>query len=200
MSSNKYLKILAIAFLVFAFIFCSKKDDRHLNLSNAKVVRNIAHRVLDENIRFTTAGNFTSDSTISIVAGVEASGRNQFGIQFKLLERVDGEFTLVYSTPVLNGSFDKCIVNKMKLYRYPGEMIYYNSKDFYMGTGGGEVYLYVINFSHKQVYYAHFVVEEHAGAALYLSENVEEPILKKFFINYFKKDYPSLHLVGSDIK
>ncbi|GBD87561.1 hypothetical protein BMS3Abin03_01495 [bacterium BMS3Abin03] len=194
----KFLLILVTVLLLAAA--CGKKDETNVNLDDPKVVRNIAHKVLDENIKFTISGYFTSDEVKSIVAGVEASGNKEFGIQFKLIEIVDDEFKNVYSTPVLQGSLNKCIVDKIKLSSVTGEMIYYNSQDFYMGTGGGEIFSYVINFSDREIYYAHLIVEHRSGVALYLSKNINKPMLRKFFISYFKKDYPDLRIIESDIR
>ena len=200
MSSNKIKFLLTVVAVILLLAACGKKDDTNVNLDDPKVVRNVAHKVLDENIKFTTSGYFTSDEIKSIVASVEVSEKNRFGIQFKLIEILDDEFKNVYTTPVLQGSLDKCILDKIKLSSGTGEMIYYNSQDFYMGTGGGEIFSYVINFSNKEIYYAHLIVEHRSGAALYLSENINKPMLRKFFISYFKKDYPNLRIIDSDIQ
>jgi hypothetical protein len=87
----------------------------------------------------------------------------------------------------------------MKLSSIKGELIYYNPKDFYLGTGGGDVFLYIINFSKKELYYAHLIVQKSAGILLYLSENIEDPMIRKFFIRYFKKDYSTLRIIKSDL-
>lgn len=197
LSKIKFLLTLVIVILFMTA--CGKKDETNVNLDDPAVVRNIAHKVLDENIKFTISGYFTSEAVKSIVAGVEISDKNKFGIQFKLIEILDDEFQNVYTTPVLQGSFDKCILDKMKLSSGVGELIYYNSQDFYMGTGGGEIFSYVISFSNKEIYYAHLIVVHRSGATLYLSENINKPMLRKFFISYFKKDYPNLRIVDSDI-
>jgi len=199
LSSNKIKFLLTVVAVILLLAACGKKDDTNVNLDDPKVVRNVAHKVLDENIKFTTSGYFTSDEIKSIVAGVDAPGNNG-GIQFKLIEIVDDEFQNVYSTPVLQGTLDKCILDKIKLSSGTGEMIYYNSQDFYMGTGGGEIFSYVINFSNKEIYYAHLIVERRSGAALYLSENINKPMLRKFFTSYYKKDYPNLRIIKSDIR
>ncbi len=115
------------------------------------------------------------------------------------MDFVDDELIIVYTTEILNGSFDKCIVDKMKFSSDKNELIYYNSKDYYLGTGGGDVYLYIINFIRREVYSAHLMVERIAGASLYLSENVDDPQMRQFFISYFKKDYHALRIVKSDV-
>ncbi len=198
MSSSKKNIFIALLLLLIPFAGCKKKSTIPVNLENKKVVKNIARELLGEDVRFSTSGYFTSDSALTIVAGVEASERYLSGIQFKLIDDIDGEFTVIYSTPVLEGSFDKCVLDKMKLYRNTGELIYYNSQDYFMGTGGGEVFSYIIDFTARQVYSAHLMVEPRSGAVLFLSENIKQPMLRKFFVSYFKKDYPNLRVVAAE--
>lgn len=197
LSNNKYIYGGIISLLLF-LCGCGEKIE-HVNFEDPRAVRNVANKLLEENIKFSSAGFFTSDSTRSIVAGTESSGANQFGISFSLIDFIDDELKVVYTTDILNGSFDKCIVDKMKFSSDKNEMIYYNSKDYYLGTGGGDVYLYIINFSSREVYVAHLIVERSAGVSLYLSKNLDDPTMRQFLISYFKRDYHSLRVVKSDI-
>lgn len=198
MSLNNIYKIVGII-LPFLFLSgCGKKDSKPLNYDDTRAIKNLAAQLIDKEIKFVAAGEFSSEGTKSIVAGTEVSGKNKWGISFSLIEKIDDEFEVVYNTGLLEGSFNNCIVDKMKLSSFKGEMIYYNSKDFYMGTGGGDVFLYIINFFKKEIYYAHLIVQKSAGVLLYLSENIEDPMIRKFFIRYFKKDYSALRVIKSD--
>jgi hypothetical protein len=179
---------------------CSCGDKiKQVNFDDPKAVRNVANKMLEDNIKFSSAGYFSSDSAKSIVAGTESLEADQFGIAFTLIDFVDDELKAVYTTNTLNGSFDKCIVDKMKFSSDTNEMIYYNSKDYYLGTGGGDVFLYIINFVKREVYYAHLMVEKSVGVSLYLSDNIDDSSMKQFFISYFKKDYHALRIVRSDV-
>lgn len=178
---------------------CGKKKHGPVNYDDERVLKNIASELVIGNIKFITSGYFTADDTKSIVAGTELTGKKVRGISFSLINDVDDEFKEVYNTGLLEGSFDKCIVDKMKLSSFKGELIYYNSKDFYLGTGGGDVYSYLINLVDKKVYYAHLILQKSTGASLFLSENIEDPILRRFFISYFKKDYGRLRILMNDV-
>ena len=196
---NNIHKIIGIILLVFFLVSCGKKESKTVNYNDLRAIKNLAAQLVDEEIKFIASGDFSSEKTKSIVAGIEVSGKNQWGISFMLIEKVDDEFKVVYNTGLLEGSFDKCIVDKMKLSSFKGEMIYYNSQDFYLGTGGGDVFLYIINFFEKEIFYAHLIVQKSAGVLLYLSENIEDPMIRKFFIRYFKKDYSTLRIIKSDL-
>lgn len=196
---NNTYKIIGILLTLLFLTGCGKKDSKPVNYNDMRAIKNLAAQLIDKEIKFVTSGNFSSEETISIVAGTEVSGKNQWGISFSLIEKIDDEFIVVYDTGLLEGSFNNSIVDKMKLSSFKGEMIYYNSKDFYLGTGGGDVFLYIINFSQKEIYYAHLIVQKSAGVLLYLSENIEDPMIRKFFIRYFKKDYSALRIIKSDL-
>ncbi|MCZ6702714.1 MAG: hypothetical protein O6940_06690 [Ignavibacteria bacterium] len=195
---NNYYKFIGITIILLSIIGCGKKNDEHVNFDDPRSVRNIANNVIDETIRFSASGYFSSDTNKSIIAGTEKFKKSKMGISFSLLEKVDDEFKVVYNTGVLEGSFNKCIVDKMKFSSNGIEMIYYNSKDYYLGTSGGDVYLYVIDFIEKEVYYGHLIAERSSGTSLFLSENLIDPMLRRFFISYFKKDYTALRIINSD--
>jgi hypothetical protein len=195
---NNTYKIIGILLSLLFLTGCGKKDSKPVNYNDMRAIKNLAAQLIDKEIKFVASGNFSSEETKSIVAGTEVSAKNQWGISFSLIEKIDDEFVVVYNTGLLEGSFDNSIVDKMKLSSFKGEMIYYNSKDFYLGTGGGDVFLYIINFSKKEIYYAHLIVQKSEGVLLYLSENIEDPMIRKFFIRYFKKDYAALRIIKSD--
>lgn len=195
-SNNRY--ILQLIFLFLLLVFGCKKNDQPINLNDQRAVRNVAKDLINADIEFTTTGYFSSELSKSIVAGTETTNRDQSGITFYLIEKVDDEFEIVYKTGVLAGSFDKCLVDKMKLSSGDGEMIYYNSQSYFLGSSGGDVFSYVIDMVKKEVYYAHLIAKN-SRASLYLSENIQDPFLRKFFISYFKKDYGTLNMLKSDI-
>ena len=198
MLSNSKYRLIGLISIILFISNCAEKI-KHVNFDDPRAVRNVANKLVEDNIKFSAGGYFSSDSTRSIVAGTELSTGEKYGIAFTLIDFVDNELQLVYTTETLNGSFDKCIVDKMKFSSDAAEMIYYNSKDYYLGTGGGDIFLYIINFVKREVYYAHLMVEKTAGVSLYLSDNIDDPSMRQFFVSYFKKDYHALRIVRSDI-
>ena len=195
---NNYYNLIGTIIILLSIISCGKKNDQHVNFDDPRSVRNITNNMIDETIRFSASGYFSSDTSRSIIAGTEKSEKSKMGISFSLIEKVDDEFKVVYNTGVLEGSFNKCIVDKMNFSSDGIEMIYYNSQDYYLGTSGGDVYLYVINFAEREVYYGHLIAERSSGTSLFLSENLIGPMLRRFFISYFKKDYIALRIINSD--
>jgi hypothetical protein len=186
-------------FLIFVILSsCGKKDEKPVDLNDPAAVQRIVGEILPKEARFSTSGHFTSDKILSIVAGTETDTKNIQGISFILIDKKDDEYKVDFRTHILDGSFEKCLVDKIKLSSLGGEMIYYNSKDYFIGTSGGDIYSHIIDFRNKEVYSAHLVSGKTKRALLYLSGNVTDKLLRTFFVSYFKKDYPSLQVTQSD--
>jgi len=171
----------------------------HNLFENEQLVLKTAKDLVGENVSFTTSGHFESDTLKSIVAGVEVSGKNEWGIKFYLISWTEGEFKIKYQTSVLNGSFVQCLVNKIKFSDFDHELIYYNSKSYFLGNANGDVYSLVIDMKKQKVYSAHLSVITEGRVSLDLSQNIDDPMLKTFFISYFRRDYPNLRLVEKAI-
>jgi len=171
----------------------------HNLFENEQLVLKTAKDLVGENVSFTTSGHFESDTLKSIVAGVEVSGKNEWGIKFYLISWTEGEFKIKYQTGVLNGSFVQCLVNKIKFSNFDNELIYYNSKSYFLGNASGDVYSHVIDMKKQKVYTAHLSVITEGRVSLDLSQNIDDPMLKTFFISYFRRDYPNLRLVEKAI-
>jgi len=197
--SNKiFLSVFVLALL---FSGCKKSNEPppHNLFENEHMILQTAKDLVGENISFTSAGYFDSDSVKSIVAGTEISEKNNWGIKFYLISWMEGEFKIKYETGLLDGSFVQCLVDKMKFSDSGSEMIYYNSKGYFLGTGGGDVYSHIINLKSQKVYSAHLSVISEGRISLELSDNIDKPLIKNFFISYFRRDYPNLRIVEKAI-
>ena len=197
MSLNKLIILLLITLWFFITAGCKKSYEPppHNLFENEQLVLKTAKDLVGENVSFTTAGYFESDSVKSIVAGVEISESNSWGIKFYLISWVDEEFQIKYTTGLLNGSFVQCLVNKIKFSDFDTELIYYNSKNYFLGNAIGDVYSHVIDLKKLKVYSAHLSVISEGRVSLDLSQNIDNPMIKNFFISYFRRDYPNLRLV-----
>lgn len=197
MLSNKILIYLQLIVLLILIGGCKKSYEPppHNLFENEQLVIKTAKDLIGDNISFTTAGHFESDTLKSIVAGVEISEKNQWGIKFYLIGWVDGEFKIKYQTDLLNGSFVQCLVNKIKLADHDNEFVYYNSKSYFLGNAGGDVYSHIIDLKKLKVYSAHLSVISEGRVSLDLSQNIDDAMIKNFFVSYFRRDYPNLRLV-----
>ncbi len=201
-----------LAFSLFSALNFHQKNLNYTQISNIISLANEGEEITEKNFlsRILSSKNFTiknyhhlgyqkhlneTDSVKSIVAGKEISEKNQWGIKFYLISWVDGEFKVKYETGLLNGSFVQCIVNKFKFADIENEMVYYNSKNYFLGNASGDVYLHVIDLKKMKVYSAHLSVITEGKVSLDLTQNIDVPMIKTFFVSYFRRDYPNLRIV-----
>lgn len=152
-----------------------------------------------ENVRFFESGSFQDTLSTAYAAGVEYSSKDQMGIRFYCFSPVqDGQYKKIFSSPLLNGSFESALVKKIKIATTDNELIYYNSQDYFMGSGGGEIFSYIIDAAKGKVYYAHFFTVPQKPVSLFISREVDRREIRDFFVRVFKKDYPDMKLVNKD--
>ncbi|HEX7357321.1 MAG TPA: hypothetical protein VF270_06415 [Ignavibacteriaceae bacterium] len=144
-------------------------------------------------------GMFNETGKQFIAVGWEVNSSDEWGIKFAFLEKSGDDFKSEYETDLLDGSFKESFVDKIKFSSIDYDLVYFNSQGYFMGSGGGEVYSYIIDFENKQVYYAHLVVESESATSLFISDNTSNKELINFFTLTFKKDHPNLKIVDDDI-
>ncbi len=197
------LFIVVFLFFVILIPSCSeKKEDVQkpiFSITDSVMVKNEVKKILGNNIKFILTGNFDSDSSQEVAAGIEVNENNNWGIKFILFEVKDNQLQKSYETGLLDGSFKESLVQKIKLPKLDYDLIYYNSQDYFWGSGGGEVFAYLINFMDKETYFAHLFSEARRPVELFLSKNMKNSDIQKFFISTFKKDYPDLKLTSQDV-
>jgi hypothetical protein len=202
LSSNKYYLILII--IISAFLSsCGSDEDAEKsrvrpNYEDPEVLMSEAQRVLGENVRFAYKGVFLPDTSVQIVTGEEVETSDAWGIKFYLLKLKNNKLEKVFESELLEGSFRDAMIKKIKFPDFENELLYYNSQDYFLGSGGGEVFSYIINFEENEIYYAHLFSGTTSGISLYLSENTGEN-LKNFFVSNFRRDYPDLKLAATDV-
>lgn len=201
MLSNRYLYFIFIssAFLIYS---CTEKQQKPpvqiLEINTQEAAIKEARKVLGADAQIAVLGNFSEDTTKEFAAGTEINKPDKWGIQFHLLKIENNNFKDDYSTALLEGSFTGAQVKVEKLASLKYDLVYYNSLDYFIGSGGGEVFSYLIDFKNKQTFYAHLFMERGRNISLFLSENVT-PEIKNFFLSVFKKDYPDIRIVNKDV-
>jgi len=142
-------------------------------------------------------GRFGIDTTKKIIVAEEISNPKEWGIKFQLYELDEDTVKKVYETALLEGSLQESQILKTK---FPGKkynVIYYNSGSFFMGSGGGEVFAYLIDFEKRRVNYGHLVLSRQIYMGLFLSPSNEREV-SDFITSEFKRDYPRLKVIQKD--
>lgn len=202
MLSNSYIKIATVFLTLILCISCGDKNDDvlpRIDFENKLQLSELSKKILGNDV-VTAFGGFFDDSPRKKIAVMLETDENiDWGIKFVLLEEKDSNLEINYESKILSGSHKESFIDKIKFPSFDHELLYYNSKGYFMGTGGGEVFSYIVNFKNKEIYYAHLIVNARNPASLYISPNSTNKDVKDFFIRIFKVDYPSLKQVEEDI-
>ncbi len=198
-------KIICLSFIIslLLLINCSGKKEKPIpkfNFEDKNQVLEIVKNHFDKDISMVFIGNFDNSNQLSVVACAEKMDSINWGIKFYHLFQNNNQIENKYETEILSGSLKESMIDKIKIADKPFELIYYNSLNFFMGSGGGEIYSYIIDFNEKQLYYAHFVDDIEYPASLFISDNAKDLKLRNFIIANFKRDYPNLKIVEKEIK
>lgn len=201
MLSNNLLKGLWLLFLLIIIFSCSDKKEKIpvLDFEDKSQVLDAVKKYYNSETQIARGGLFDETGKQFIAAGMEINNSEEWGIKFTFLEKSGNEFIPKYETELLDGSFKECFVDKIKFSSIDYDLIYYNSQGYFMGSSGGEIFSYIVDFENRQVYYAHLAVEAGSSISLFISENTQNKELKEFFMLTFKKDYPTLKIVEDDI-
>lgn len=205
MSLNKFFKFALIFLFSLILISCGEKNNKKdlgivSKYNDPVFVLNQTKALLGNNVMFAKKGSYDLDTVVEVAAGTETSSAHKWGIRFYFLKLIGNNLTEIYDTGLLTGSFKESLINKIKFPEFDYELIYYNSQDYFLGSGGGEIFSDIINLNEHQVYYAHLIIESPKPVSLFISKNTDEvKEIKDFFVNNFKRDYPSLKLINKDI-
>lgn len=161
----------------------------------------LAHlkKAYDPDTEVALYGRFDADSTKKIIAVKETkpSKTDKWGMKIQLLSVDSLKKKSEVFLPEMSITESMCAVQKLS--SYPYDLFYYNSGSFYLGSSGGEVFVYLIDFSKQATYYAHLVIEPEKSVRLFISKNSNEKEVSDFFLNLFKRDYPDLVVSLKDI-
>lgn len=167
------------------------------DLSDQTKLMEFVQREIGPEVKNAFFGVFGNDSTRRIIAAEEISTTSEWGIKFHLYDIGKDTLIKIYETALLDGSLQESKVVKLELPGRKYNLIYYNSGSFFMGSGGGEVFNYVIDFGKRKVNYGHLILTPKVSMGLFLSpENDKEA--SEFMISELKKDYPRLKIITKD--
>lgn len=199
--NKSILNYIQLLFLVLILVSCSDKTNKVpvINYQDKTQLLDVVKKYYNSDISVAFGGVFDQSGRETIVVGREVENSEDWGIKFTQLQLIGNEFKVKYETDLLDGSFKQAFVDKIKFSSFENELIYYNSQDYYLGSGGGEIFSYIVDFDARQVYYAHLVIDPSSSVSLFISDNTENKEIKNFFLLNFRKDYPGLKLVDEDI-
>lgn len=199
--------LLLYTVVIISFFSCEEKKEPPVNLVvsadsadkiDRQILFNYAKQKIAENVKDIEYGVFESDSAKGLVVGREFMTEKEWGIKFYYLKFVNSNPEKIFETPLLKGSLNESLLKRFKMANYKYELFYYDSQDYFLGSGGGEIFSYLIDLNTKEIFYAHFYTVEDKPLSLYLSSNINRSEIRDFFTKNFQRDYPNLVVVSRD--
>ncbi|RPI67719.1 MAG: hypothetical protein EHM47_15375 [Ignavibacteriales bacterium] len=198
---NKFLSVVLIVLISF-FISCGDNEEKKQaplkDFKDPAVQLKEAKSLLGEDAQMTFLGNFDKNKNEELIAASEINTKDEWGIKFTSIKLNNEKPEKVFETKLLEGFLEDSRLEKLNLSSKDYELLYYHSGDFFMGSGGGEVFSYVIDFEEEEVYYAHLVADN-KKISLYISDNISDDEVKQLFLNTYKRDFPAYVLVQEDV-
>lgn len=201
LSLNKNINYSVFLTILYLFVSCSDKKEKipQIDFENKTQVLETVKKFYNKDVDIAVSGLFDEAGKQYILTGDEINNSEEWGIKFAFLEKSENGFEPKFETDLLEGSFSESLVDKIKIPSFDYDLGYYNSQGYFLGSGGGEVFAYILDYQNKQVYYAHLVAESESSVSLFISDNTKNKEIINFFKFAFKKDYQSLVLVKDDI-
>jgi len=200
--SNKIFKYSLLVSIVVLVSSCGDKGDDDLpriDFENKLQLMELSKKVIGNDVVSAFGGFFDDTPGKKIAAVIETDENIDWGIKFVLLELQKGRLETIYQSRILPGSHRESFLDKIKFPSFVYELLYYNSQAYFIGSGGGEIYSYIVDFGNKEIYYAHLINEARKPISLFISANTTNKDIKNFFIQIFRKDYPGLKLTDQDV-
>lgn len=201
MLSNNFFKGIIFLLFILVAVSCGDKKEKLpiLNFEDKVQILDVVKSHFNKDTQIALGGMFDESGKQFIAAGWEINNSDEWGIKFAFLEKSGDEFISKYETNLLDGSFKESFIDKIQFSSIDYDLVYFNSQGYFMGSGGGEVFSYIVDLENEQVYYTHLVVEPGSLTSLFISENTQNKELVNFFTLTFKKDHPGLQIVEDDI-
>ncbi|QQS36824.1 MAG: hypothetical protein IPM56_02360 [Ignavibacteriales bacterium] len=201
MSLNKnYFVVIILSALLFS---CGEEKKEEIkpvsDLTSPEALMKEAKNLYGKNVQNMIKGFYT-DSSNQFAVMTETITPDVWGINFNLMVQSGSGFESKYKSDLLPGSFKESETKIIKLPGFDYDLLYYNSLFYFMGSGGGEIFSYVVDFSKQKIYYAHLIADLQKPVSLFLSPDTDVPEIKDFFIKTFRNDYPNLALIDEDIE
>lgn len=190
----------------FTFSACKKTEEKKIEVDfkSAIETQSFAKNYLYENFQLKIDSvfilNFSSDSLKSLVAFQEISNDKEAGMKIFNFTIGDTSLTKTFESNLLDGSIEGSSIQQVTLPEFTYQLLYYNSLDYFTGSRGGDIFLYLVDSKLNEIYYAHLSIIAKRNPRLFISENTKLPTVRKFFNDELKNDFPNLVISRKDIK
>lgn len=210
--SNPARRLLFFSFLIFLCSVYSCNENKvdkqteqeigdSLSVSRITFIKSRTAVKLNAKALGVLFGNFTDSTKLicAILLKMESKDLKNLSIAFVDTSLINSENFVLYVTDPLEGDPENTELTSVLLTDSPHPLVYFNTGDFLMGTGGGEVYHYLIDAAKKQIYPAHFIADKANGFGLFLPLISRAAEIREFFHTRVSKQFSPLSTLKRDI-
>jgi hypothetical protein len=130
----------------------------------------------------------------------EINSGTDFGIKF-MLAHIHADSVIVdYNSNLVDGAVNQSVFERVNVTGKGYDLVYYSSSDYFMGSGGGEVFTYVIDFNEPSLAYGHLYISGEGAPKFYIPSTVEDKSIREFLIRRIKSDFSDIKPVSQDFK
>ncbi|MBE2279347.1 MAG: hypothetical protein IAE91_03060 [Ignavibacteriaceae bacterium] len=204
------LKTLKIAFplailSLLLFQACDNKNGNRFPISPELIENNselvtYGKRIYGNSIATASRGYFRNMEEEDIVFGQEVMNKNDWGIKFILTELEGDTLSEVYSTQLLEGSLKKNSILTVSVNTLGRDLLYYDSRDFFLGNSGGEVFIYLFDFKSQIIYKGHLYILDDGIPNLFLNGYSRNNFADTIITEKMTAMFPELKKTQSDFR
>ncbi len=130
----------------------------------------------------------------------EVNSGTEFGIRFLLVHLHADSVVVDYSSNLIDGAVNQSAFERVRIPGKNYDLVYYNSTDYFMGSGGGEVFTYVIDFNEPLIAYGHMFISGSGAPNFYIPSSVKDQSIRDYLLRRIKSDFSDVKPVSQDYK
>lgn len=130
----------------------------------------------------------------------EINSGTDFGIKFMLAHLHADSVIVDYTSNLVDGAVNQSVFETVKIPGANYDMAYYSSSDYFMGSGGGEMFTYVIDFNTSSIGYGHMFISVGGVPNFYIPATVKGQNIREYLIGRIKSDFSDIKVVSQDYK
>ena len=195
--------ILLLPFFFFACDKNNKQDDPLAGKSQVteeKLITDYIQHSYNGNELKIIKGNFRANESENSAVLFEVNKGPELGIRFILLHVAGDSVSQQFSSSLFDGAVNEAVYEKIRVPGKNYDGVYYNSGSYFMGSGGGEIFSYIVDFSEAKIYTAHLFILKNQVPKLFIPEIVRNTEMGTFFQKKCKIDFPNVQVVSRDYK
>jgi hypothetical protein len=178
-------RLLFISLLIVAFFGCKTEKEDPIKLISGgeleskfeklegRVLLDEASLLLGEDVFYASLDYYTESSEKSLaVISTEVKSKTTYGVKFALIEFKDDIAELKFSTDFLDGIKETSDFGLKEISEINKTFLFYNSGSSFIGSAGGELFLYLFEIKKGELFTFYFI-EEYNKINIELSENLK---------------------------